>query len=197
MTEMIGQVLRASTEGFTCGTRSTDVNRPSFGAFVKSEGNDAVIVIGLITAIRIDDDPLVRQLIMAGNMQTGTLRDQRENRMIPVEIDVVNVGYVEDGRIYHNLPPRPPLSLDPVDFCTNDEVVAFTERKTDFVRLVLRSGGVGNTNELLAAALRRAALARPPELRMEFLVQAGRQLTSLLSHDLSGLQHVLLLLRDS
>ena len=39
-----------------------------------------------------------------------TLRDQRENRMVPVEISVVNIGYRMQGEYYHNLPPRPPMS---------------------------------------------------------------------------------------
>ena len=47
----IGQVLRASTEGFTCGTRSSDVREPAFGAFVRTmdvQGMDNLMIIGVI-----------------------------------------------------------------------------------------------------------------------------------------------------
>lgn len=195
----IGQVLRASTEGFTCGTRSTDIIHPTFGAFVKTyslQNRDEMIVIGLITAIRVDDDPLVRQLILAGNMNSATIRDQRENRMIPVEIDVLNIGYAAGSQIRHSLPPRPPLSLDPVEMCDQDEVLAFTEQ-IGFARLVLNAPGIANNVELLAAALRKAAEVRHTDDRMEFLITAGRQAALLLSNDLQRLQHLLTLIRPN
>ena len=77
-------------------------------------------VIGVIHAISIDDDPLVRQMILANNMTQGTIRDQRVNCMVPLEISVLNVGYIQDGHIHQTLPPRPPLSLDPVLLCDAD-----------------------------------------------------------------------------
>jgi hypothetical protein len=194
---VIGSVLRASTVGFVCGTRSQEIIHPSFGAFVRTQHTpDADSeVIGLIYAISIDDDPLVRQLVLANNMPVAAIRDQRENRMVPVEISVLNVGYIQDGRIYHNLPPRPPLSLDPVQLCDDECVVYFTQ-SFDFFRLVLNTGEVP-AEELLAAALLHAANARPYAERYPFMVEAGRKLAGLLGHDLPRLQHLLRLIRPA
>ena len=195
MTE-IGRVLRASTEGFTCGTRSQELNYPAFGTFVytaHSNGASDLAVIGVITAIRIDDDPLVRQLIMASNMNAAALRDQRENRMIPVEIDVLSIGYIQNNHPIYRLPPRPPLSLDPVSLCDKESIVYFTEG-LDFIRLILNAKGVA-TIDLLGAAIREAAGARPQEKQRDFLVSAGRRLAGLLSHDLTMLQQVLKMIR--
>lgn len=194
---VIGSVLRASTMGFVCGTRSQDIEHPSFGAFVRTrhEPSDEAEVIGLIYAISIDDDPLVRQLILANNMNQATTRDQRENRMVPVEISVVNIGYIQAGRVYHNLPPRPPLSLDPVLLCDAPTVARFTAR-LDFLRLVLNASDVP-TEQLLAAVLKFAAAARPDAERRAFLVEAGRLLAGLLSQDLPRLQHLLQLIRPA
>lgn len=194
---IIGNVLRASTTGFVCGTRSQDINHPSFGAFVRTRHNQNsdIDVIGLIYAISIDDDPLVRQLILANNLNSATVRDQRENRMVPVEISVVNVGFLQYDEVYHNLPPRPPLSLDPVQLCDPDCIVHFTQR-LDFLRLVLTTNDVP-AEELLAASLLYAANARPKNERYPFLVDAGRRLASLLSHDLPRLQHLLRLIRPA
>lgn len=194
---VIGSVLRASTVGFVCGTRSQEITYPSFGAFVRTRHGQLadIDVVGLIYAISIDDDPLVRQLILANNMPAGATRDQRENRMVPVEISVVNIGYMQLGHVYHNLPPRPPLSLDPVQLCDDETVISFTQR-FDFLRLVLNTSDVP-TEELLAAALLGAARARPEDERYAFLVQAGRRLAGLLSHDLPRLQHLLRLINPT
>src|SRR5258708_13017214 len=155
---LVGRVLRASTMSYACGTRSQELNTPSFGAFVQtshSNGNGDVDVIGLIYAIHIDDDPLVRQLIMANQMNVTTLRDQRENRMVPVEISVVNIGFRMQGEYYHNLPPRPPMSLDPVYICDDECIYNFTQ-KFDFFRLVL------NTSEVPAEELIPPPPNHPP-----------------------------------
>ncbi len=192
---LVGRVLRASTVGYACGTRSNELNIPSFGAFVQTRHNhdSDLDVIGLIYAINIDDDPLVRQLIMANNMNTATLRDQRENRMIPVEISVVNIGYQVRGEAFYNLPPRPPMSLDPVYICDDDCIRDFTQ-KFDFFRLVLNTSEVPS-EELIAAALKQAAAARPEREQRDFLVNAGRRLAQLLSYDLARLNHLLRLIK--
>ena len=192
---IIGRVLRASTIGFVCGTRSEDIGQPSFGAFVRTRHGQMsdIDVIGLIHAISIDDDPLVRQMILANNMNQATMSDQRVNRMVPIEISVVSVGFIQYENVHQTLPPRPPLSLDPVQLCDADTVWLFTQR-LDFLRLVLNTSDVP-TEELLAAALRHAANARPEDERYSFLVDAGRHLAGLLSHDLPRLQHLLKLIR--
>ncbi|HEX3053219.1 MAG TPA: hypothetical protein VHP83_21350 [Aggregatilineaceae bacterium] len=194
---VIGSVLRASTVGFVCGTRSQEIIHPAFGAFVRTRHGQLADfdVIGLIYAISIDDDPLVRQLILANNLNNATMRDQRENRMVPVEINVVNIGFIQYGTIYHNLPPRPPLSLDPVQLCDDECIMQFTQR-LDFLRLVLNTNDVPQ-EELLAASLLYAAGSRPQAQRYQFLVEAGRRLAGLLSHDLPRLQHLLRLIRPA
>ncbi len=193
--QVIGRVLRASTVGFACGTRSHEMELPSFGAFVMTRHHNGydVDVMGLIYAIRIDDDPLVRQLIMANNINNATIRDQRENRMVPVEISVVHVGYRINGDSFHNLPPRPPISLDPVYMCDDQCVRSFTQT-FDFFRLVLNTSEVPN-EELMAAAIKHAAAARPAREQRDFLVSAGRRLAQLLSYDLPRLNHLLRLIR--
>ena len=193
----IGSVLRASTIGFVCGTRSQDIVHPSFGAFVRTRHGQMsdIDVIGLIHAISIDDDPMIRQMILANNMNAVTIQDQRVNRMVPVEISVVNVGFVQLGAVHHTLPPRPPLSLDAVQLCDTATIIDFTQR-LDFVRLVLNASEVP-VEELLAAAIKQAASVRAEGERYDFLVKVGRQLAGLLSHDLSRLQHLLTLINPN
>jgi len=195
--DVIGRVLRASTSGFDCGTHSNRIDeRHTFGAFVKvrvANSTRSCDAIGLIHTIRIDDDPLVRELVMAMNVDNSTLLDQRDNRMVPVETCVLNVGYIEGGVVVHSLPPRPPLSLSEVSLCTGEEVYEFT-RRCDFFRLVLNASEVAS-DDLLAAALRYASWAYPENERYDFMVRCGRHIARLLANDLKRLSHVLTLIR--
>lgn len=193
---VVGRVLRASTTGFDCGTRGSRIDeRHTFGSFVKVPLSDdqALCAIGLIYAIRIDDDPLARELVMASYVDNNTLIDQRENRLVPVEICAISIGFIERGSMYQSLPPRPPMSLCEVELMDAQEVYSFT-RRYDYFRLVLNAKEVPS-DELLAAALRYAAFAYPENERYEFLVRSGRRLAELLSHDLKRLSHVLALIK--
>lgn len=200
----IGYVLRASTNGFDFGTRGNEIDaRHSFGSFVLAEiaGADRVpcYAVGLIYAIRITDDPFVRELVMASEVKESTLLDQRKNRLVPIETLVLNVGYTfyeQDRftRIVHSMPPRPPLSLTPVYLMPSDGVLTFVNQ-LNFFRLVLNAGEVPS-DDLLAAAIRYAADFMPDErARYQFLVGAGRQIARLLTTDLRRLSHLLELIR--
>lgn len=195
---MVGRVLRASTRGFACGTQSNKVNhRHDFGGFVSAPiaNDENVRVIGLIYAVEIKDDLLVSELVMADSVNDSILRDQRENRMVPMEISVLNIGYYHaDGTMVHSLPPRPPMSLSAVEQCTRDVILQFTQRQ-DFFPLVLNAAEVPS-DDLLAAAVRYASWQHEDEKqRYEFLVQCGRTIARQLSHDLKRLEHVLALIR--
>ena len=195
-TNIVGRVLRASTTGFDCGTRSNRIDdRHSFGAFVKvpvsDDGN--ICAIGVIHTIRIDDDPLARELVMASSIDSMILMDQRDNRMVPVEICAVNVGYQYGNAFVQTLPPRPPLSLSEVTLCDATEVYDFTQ-SCDYFQLILGASDVPR-DELMAAALRYASYAYPENERYDFMVKCGRRLANLLANDLKRLSHVLTLIR--
>jgi len=98
---MVGRVLRASTRGFTCGTQSNRVDaRHDFGALVMAPiaNDESVHVIGLTYAVEIKDDALVSELVMADQVDSNVLRDQRENRMVPLEISDGAAGDQRDQR---------------------------------------------------------------------------------------------------
>lgn len=193
---MIGRVLRASTRGFTCGTHSVRIDqRHDFGAFVKVPiaNHSDTVVIGVIYAVEIKDDMLVNELVLAESVDPNVLRDQRENRMIPVEISVLNVGYGNGTAFMNSLPPRPPMSLSPVELCSPDEVYHFTHRQ-DFFRLVLGASEVP-TDDLVAAMIRYASTAYLEEERYDFMVGCGRQVARLLASDVKRLGAILELLR--
>lgn len=195
--DLVGRVLRASTRGFACGTNSSRIDsRHDFGAFVKAPiaNDDTTFVMGLIYAVEIKDDLLINELVMADVVDANVLRDQRENRLIPVEISVLNVGYSERGHFIHSLPPRPPMSLSEVALCSAQEVHDFTMRH-DFFRVIINAAEVPS-DDLIAAMLRRTAYVfADKDSRYAFMVEAGRTLTRLLAGDMRRLHSILTLIK--
>ena len=122
----IGRLLRAGTTGFIAGCRVSQFTVPAFGELVRAPLGDSYQVYGLIHDIHIDDDGLVRQLVTSENISDEVMKDNRERRIVPVEMAVLAIGYEQDGRIYHLLPPRPPLSLDVIYLCDDEDVARFT-----------------------------------------------------------------------
>jgi len=185
----IGRVLRSSTRHFAFGTRVPEADMPVFGSFVKAAAQRGTAqVYGLIYDIAIGDDPLVKQLAMAEKIDPVIIADHRENRRVPIEVSVLAVGYARDGHIYHALPLQPPMALDSVFQCTPDEIRAFTER-LDYLRLIIEARDIPN-DELMAASIRWAALARPDAARQDFFVHAGQELSRLLSRDVTRLEDI-------
>lgn len=196
MADIVGRILRASTRGFDCGTHSNNIDAThNFGAFVKAPiaNADNVFAIGVIYKMEIKDDQLVTELVMGEHVPFNVLQDQRQNRMIPVEIKVLNVGYMDEAGFVHSLPPRPPMSLSDVELCTWEEIYVFSNR-FDYFRLILGASEVP-TDDLIAAAIRGAANVRDESEYGAYLVACGQQIARDLSNDLKRLSHILSLIR--
>lgn len=149
----IGRVLRASTAGFVIGCQVQQLSEPSFGCLVKAQPvDDREAVFGLIYNMDVADDPLVRRIVLAESPREEVISDQRQNRLLPIEMSVLAVGYCLNGRFFHGLPPRPPLNLDPVHLCHDAaELVRFTDR-LGYLRLILRAADMGvPVDQLLVA----------------------------------------------
>lgn len=187
----IGRVLRASTVGFTIGSRVSQLLAPSFGGLVKAQPlEQRETIYGLIYDMHIDDDPLVRRLVLAEEPRQAVIEDQRNNRLLPLEMSVLAVGYRMNEQVRHGLPPRPPLNLDPVYLCVElDEVRHFTEQP-GYLRLILRTAAEKvPVDQLLVAHIQQIY-----ELRGHDLTWARRmvtELTDLMRYDYDLLAPVL------
>jgi hypothetical protein len=185
----VGRVLSASTRGFTVGCRVMQPDIPAFGSFVRAEARAPdEAIYGLIYDVAVQDDVFVRRFVLAEPTEE-VVRDQRENRLVPIEVSILAVGYKAGDRVFHHIPPQPPVTMDFLYPCTQDEVMRFTQR-FDYFRLVLEAPRVP-TDELLAASLSTAAHARPETEREDFLVDAGRELAHMLAGDLLRLDGLL------
>ena len=150
-TIQIGHLLHSSTSQFVAGCSVSQLEAPAFGALVRAPLDQDYSVYGLIYDIHIDDDGLVRQLVTAGNISPEVMHDNRERRIVPVEMSVLTVGYEQGGRIFHLLPPRPPLSLYVIYLCSTNELARFTGAgRFGYFRHILQAKDIP-VGEVLAA----------------------------------------------
>ncbi len=189
----IGRLLRAGTTGFIAGCRVNQLDAPAFGALVRAPLGDGYQIFGLIYDIHIDDDGLVRQLVTADNVSEEVMRDNRERRIVPVEMSVLAVGYEQDGKIHHLLPPRPPLSLDVIYLCDEKDTARFTER-FGYFRHVLQNKEIP-LGEVLASHLQQAGNAHGKK-GAAWKEKATQELITLLRDDYPTLMNVLGALAD-
>lgn len=187
----IGRLLRAGTTGFVAGCRVNQLDAPSFGALVRAPLTDAYQIFGIIYDIHIDDDGLVRQLVTADNVSDEVMKDNRERRIVPVEMSVLAVGYEQDGKVHHLLPPRPPLSLDVIYLCEDKQVARFTE-KFGYFRHILNNQEIP-VGEVIAAHLMQAQSAHKDKNWQE---RATHEVITLLRDDYPTLMSVLGALSD-
>lgn len=138
----IGRVLRANTTGFAVGSRVNQLSTPGFGSLVKAQpAGEHEAIYGLIYNINIDDDQLIRRLVMVEDPRPEVIEDQRRNRILPIEMSVLAAGYRLNDTLYYSLPPRPPLNLDPVLLVVDaQELLQFTDN-LGYLRLILRAEG--------------------------------------------------------
>ena len=187
----IGRLLRASTTGFVVGCRVAQIDAPSFGAIVRVALDGDYQVYGLIHDIHIDDDGLVRQLVTAEGVDEAVIADNRVNRNVPLELSVLTVGYKLDGKLSHLLPPRPPLSLDAIYLCSQEEVRQFTSNgRFGYFRHLLRASDLP-VGELLAAHIQQAGAAQAEAGNLEWKSAATQELITLLRDDYPTLMSVL------
>jgi len=183
----VGKLLRAATSGFVAGCAVSQFEVPAFGGLVRAQISEQYQVYGLITDIRIEDDGLVRQLVTAEAVSAEVLRDNRERRIVPVEISALTVGYAQNEHIFHLLPPRPPLSLDSLYACDEDETWRFVSagERLGYLRHILRAAETP-VGELLAAHLQQAGKNQPV-----WQQQAAQEIITLLRDDYPTLMSVL------
>lgn len=210
--DIVGRVLRASTRGFDCGTHSRNIGEQhDFGNFVKVPiaSDHSIYAIGLIYKVEIKDDQLISELVMGTGISEQLLRDQRENRLVPVEIKIINVGFVDTktDTLAYSLPPRPPMTLSDVEGCTRGEIeffmqrrettnggVAFFQPNEDFFRLIFGASEVP-IDDLIAATVSTMSRHLDEHEQYAFRVDCGRRIGRLIGHDLKRLSHILNLIR--
>jgi hypothetical protein len=198
---IVGRVLRSSTANFSVGCSrlisEQDQLAPEFGGLVKAENARGDLIYGFIYNVSIEDDAFVRQLVAADVNDDVYIEDQRHNRQVPIVIDVLTAGMGRGLDVSYRLPGQPPGTLDRIYACNAAELVRFTTRH-DWLRTVTAGTAAPGmpADALVAAILRNATQARPPDQRDLYRVAAARELARLLAMDLARLDAIVQQLRD-
>ncbi len=186
----MGRVTRCSTLMFSGAVRTSSLGMPAFGACVKAAAeNGQVQVIGVLYDIRIEDDPLARQMATLEDLPAEQLADAQRNRQAPVEFSALTLGWIQGDRFHSSLPPQPPFTLAPVYLLEPAELRRISH-DLSFTRQLLFVEGIPG-DELLAALLKDMKDAHPAGDRERFLLQAGRTIARTLSGDLPRLETIL------
>jgi hypothetical protein len=202
MQQRIGEVIEATTTGFTAGAYEL-LAAPPFGALVRAQARSAgAAVYGLVYDIRTGSkEPGGRALVRGRTYSGRDLYDAEIYHEHPdlaevlqTEFSAITVGFVEDGDIFQFLPAQPPPVHYSVYECAGDELVRFTEQ-TDFFRTLLFAYQIPS-DELLAAVIRAATRARIGD-EHAYLVRAGREVASLLKDDYDRLTAILRRIRPA
>lgn len=195
MIERIGEVIESSTTSFTAGAYQL-LEAPPFGSLVRAQSrSEGQAIYGLVYDICTGSKEPGGRAVVRGRTYSG--RDLYDDEIyqehpdlaevLQTEFSAITVGYIEGEQIHQYLPPQPPPVHYSVYECSMAEVARFSA-ETDFFRTVLFAYQIPS-DELLGAAIRRAALAHSDP--RAYLVRAGREVASLLKDDYDRLTAIL------
>ncbi|NJN19386.1 MAG: hypothetical protein HC822_25600 [Oscillochloris sp.] len=191
----IGEIIESSTTRFTAGAYEL-LQAPPFGSLVRAATLDKELAVyGLVFEIRTGSKEPGGRAVVRGRTYTGReiydgdiyFEHPDLAEVLQTEFSAITVGFRHNSQIFQYLPPQPPPVHYSVYPCDEQELVEFSA-SCDFFRGVLFAGNIPS-DELLAAAIRSVARARPDQ--REFLVHAGRELAGLLKDDYDRLNALL------
>lgn len=198
MQQRIGEVIESTTTRFTAGAYEL-LAAPPFGALVRAQTRETdVSVYGLVYEIRTGSREPGGRATVRGRTYSGRELYDAEiyaehpdlEEVLQTEFSAVTVGFCDHGQMVQYLPPQPPPVHYSVYECDDDELARFSEAP-DFFRGILFAYQIPS-DELLAAVVRAAARARSHQgLDRAYLVQAGREIASLLKDDYDRLNAIL------
>jgi len=121
----VGHIVSASVTDFCAGCPLSHLDEMEFGSLLRVNRSTNVWVYGIAVDIRVPENEMVKQIAKGEKIDTRLAADNRCNRLVPIEVKAVAVGYREGQMIRHRLPRRPPAVLKPVEICDATEAVAF------------------------------------------------------------------------
>lgn len=186
----IGRLLRANTTGCVIGCRVSQVNSPAFGDMVRVPLSDGTQLYGLVHEIHIDDDGLVRQLVSA-DVSIEVIEDNRQNRNVPIEMSVTFIGWEQNGVVSQTRVPHPPLTLDEIFPCSEDELIRFTSSgRFGYLRSLLRNPELPAADLVTAHVKQVSRALKSPESAL-WMERSLSEVIALLKDDYPQLMDVL------
>ena len=187
----IGRMLSANSRECVMSSLIPQYELPPLGSMLRIPlaTTPAIRIYAVVTDITLEEDGFLRQIAGSPSISEEVIRDARENRNVPIVLRAAYIGYAEEDRILHLLPPRPPVTLTEIYSCGEHEICEFT-KKLGYLRLLMDINNMP-AGELLAVHLRQAARAHTHQGDPDWAQQAMGEVIDLLSGDPKGLLTVL------
>lgn len=159
--QAFGRILSADIRECSAACRVSEPDLPPFGSLVRIPIRETpyLEVYGLVSDIRIEEDGFLRQIASNENVSEEVMQDARVNRNVPIVMRILFAGSVSDAGISHMAPPHPPLTLNAIYRCGDEEVSAFSSfGEFGYLHHILDARGI-SIPELLAAHVAQALTA--------------------------------------
>lgn len=184
----LGEVVEASTGDFSVECYEL-YEAPPLGALVRcSEDGPIYGVVGQVATSSLDP---ARRPIARGRHENTEEAVYRSNpqleRLLRTEFRALVVGHAVGSRMMRFLAPGPPRIHAFVYACAGEEVRDFTS-SLEFLPLLL-SAPIGSPDDIVASFVRQASVYHPEP--REFLLEAGREIATLLGRDTQRLNGLL------
>jgi hypothetical protein len=191
----VGEVIEASTVEYSAQCYEL-YQAPPLGSLVRT-GDESISQYGVVYNTATSSIEPGRRPIARGKDETSEQGVYQSSpqllKLLRTEFNVLVVGYRENEKIYHYLPPRPARIHSFVYECGDEEIREFGG-SFDFLNIIINSGLPVPVEEVAAASLRR--MSRVYDEPQQFLISAGKELAVLLGSDFNRLKSVLSKIRQ-
>jgi hypothetical protein len=182
-TFLIGRLISSDVRQYQFSCSDAVVTLPQIGSMVTADLHLEKTCFGIISDIHWLSDEMVAQLARSDSavIDNGVLLDNQIQRSGGPMIHVQLVGYYQKNFI-QTLPPQPPISLEKIYICGQDDIVHFTGHSFAYLRLLLEAQNVPFC-DVIAAHLLSAHSAHLAIGDRQWVRRAMQYLASLLLAD--------------
>ncbi|GAH84352.1 unnamed protein product [marine sediment metagenome] len=188
--QRVGEVIEASTTDFVAQCYEL-YQSPPLGSLVKTT-DLPVELYGIVYNATTTSFESGRRPIARGKDEASEEEIYKSSpqllQLLRSEFSALVVGYRENEKLYHYLPPKPARIHGFVHLCPPGEVKEFSQ-SFDFLNILINTHLPVPADELIAACLRQ--MSQVYEDPHTFLVAAGKELAILLSGDFNQLKAIL------
>ncbi len=188
--ERVGEIIEASTTEFVAQCYEL-YQSPPLGSLVKTT-DLPVELYGIVSYVTTAGLEPGRRPIARGKDEASEEAIYRSSpqlaKLLRTEFSALVVGYRENGKLYHYLPPKPARIHGFVYLCSTDEVREFSQ-SFSFLNILLNTHLPVSAEEITSASLRQ--MSQVYEDPRAFMVAAGKELAILLGGDFNRLRAIL------
>jgi len=194
--QRVGEVIEASTTDFVAQCYEL-YQSPPLGSLVKTTDLPVELYGVVYNATTTSFEP-GRRPIARGKDEASEEEIYKSSpqllQLLRSEFSVLVIGYRENEKLHHYLPPKPARIHSFVHLCPSENVREFSQ-SFDFLNILINTHLPVPADELIAACLRQ--MSQVHEDSHSFLVAAGKELAILLSGDFNRLKAILGRIRTS